>query len=252
MARIALHYLPKNTLLHRWDSRCKFIGFLIITATLIHSKVSWLVFDSILLVGLLFWLGFPLKQLLTEMRFWGIFLLILFLIQALGTSGTNLHSLPYLPVTREGLLLGGVSCWRMGMILTYAILFTAVTRPRELRDALVWFLKPVPFLSGRRIGLMASLTLRFFSRLLDLADEVKLANRARYGDRKKDPIRRIKYLALPLLRRSFLEAEEATWALAARGYQEDIPLTLPKLPLLHLLPLPLLLVSFILIEWYLL
>jgi len=53
MARIALHYFPGNSPLHRWDARCKFFGLLMITATLLQPKVTWLVLDSILLLGLL-------------------------------------------------------------------------------------------------------------------------------------------------------------------------------------------------------
>jgi len=42
---------------------------------------------------------------------------------------------------------------------------------------------------------------------------------------------------LPILRRSILEAEEVTFALAARGYREDLPIHLSKIPIYHLMPL---------------
>ncbi|MBS3920303.1 MAG: energy-coupling factor transporter transmembrane protein EcfT [Deltaproteobacteria bacterium] len=237
MARIALHYLPGNSLLHRWDARCKFFGLLMITATLIQTKISWFIFDSILLVALFFLSRFPFKQLLRELRFWIIFLFILFLFQSLFTPGLRPHSFPWLPVSKEGLLLGGLTCWRLGLILGYAVLFTAVTRPRELRDALIWLLKPIPFLPERRIGLMVSLTLRFFSRTLDQVEEVRLAHQARLGDQNKNPIRKAKFLVLPILRRSILEAEEVTFALAARGYRDDLSIHFSKIPMGHLMPL---------------
>jgi len=237
MARIVLHYFPGNSLLHRWDGRCKFFGLLMITATLIQTRISWFIFDSILLVGLFFLSRFPIKQLLRELRFWTIFLFILFLFQSLFSPGLRLCSFPWLPVSKEGLFLGGLTCWRLGLILGYAVLFTAVTRPRELRDALIWFLKPVPFLPERRIGLMVSLTLRFFSRTLDQVEEVRLAHQARLGDQNKNPIRKAKFLALPILRRSIFEVEEVTFALAARGYREDLPIHLSKIPIYHLMPL---------------
>jgi energy-coupling factor transporter transmembrane protein EcfT len=208
-----------------------------ITATLIQTRISWFIFDSILLVGLFFLSQFPFKQLLRELRFWTIFLFILFLFQSFFTPGLRLYSFPWLPVSKEGLLLGGLTCWRLGLILGYAVLFTAVTRPRELRDALIWILKPVPFLPERRIGLMVSLTLRFFSRTLDQDEEVSLSRQARLGDQNKNPIRKAKSLALPILRRSILEAEEVTFALAARGYREDLPIHLSKIPIYHLMPL---------------
>jgi len=237
MARIALHYFPGNSPLHRWDGGCKFFGLLMITATLIQTNISLFIFDSILLVGLFFLSRFPIKQLLRELRFWAIFLFILFLFQSLFTPGLRLHSFPWLPVSKEGVLLGGLTCWQLGLILGYAVLFTAVTRPRELRDALIWILKPVPFLPERRIGLMVSLTLRFFSRTLDWVEEVSLAHQARLGDKNKNPFRKTKLLALPVLRRSLLEVEEVTFALAARGYRDDLSIHLSKLPVYHLIPL---------------
>lgn len=250
MARIALHYLPGNSILHRWDGRCKFFGLLMITASLLQTNISLFIFDSILLVGLFALSRFPFQRLIRELRYWTLFLFFLFLFQVLLTQGTRLPSLPWLPVSKEGLLLGGLTCWRLGLILGFAVLFTSVTKSRELRDALIWLLKPIPFLPERRIGLMASLALRFFSRTLDWVEEVNLAHQARLGDQNKNPLRKGKFLALPVLRRSLVEVEEITFALAARGYQEDRSLQIPKLPLRHLIPLPFLIGCIWLIGWF--
>jgi energy-coupling factor transporter transmembrane protein EcfT len=200
-----------------------------------------------MLIGLFILSRFPLKQFLREFRFWAIFLFILFCFQILFTQGTRLSLLPWLPVSKEGLALGGITVWRLGLILCYGTLFTAVTRPRELQEAMTWFIKPVPFLSERRIGLMVSLTIRFFSIILDEAEEVRLAHKARMGDRGKNPIRKAKSLGLPLLRRSFSRAEEVTLALAARGYRDDLPVHFRKISLFHLIPLLLLLAFYIMI-----
>ena len=235
--RIILHYFPGNSPLHKWDARCKLLGLLMITATLLPSKILWLLFDSGILIWLLIFSRLPLRQFLRDFWIWVIFLSILFIFHAFFTPGSRLSSLPWLPASEDGLRLGIFTSWRLGLILGYSILFTAVTRPRELRDTLSYFLKPVPFIPGRRIGLMVSLTLRFFSLILDQAEEVRLAHRARLGDRNKNPFRKAKFLALPLLTRSFSRAEEVTFALAARGFRDDLPLKIPKLPLAHLIPL---------------
>jgi biotin transport system permease protein len=248
--RIALHYFPGNSLLHRWDARCKFFGLLMITATLVQSKITWLTFDSILLIGLLILSRLPLRQFLRDFWMWAIFLLALFLFQAFFTPGLRVSAFPWLPVSKEGLILGGITVWRLGLILSFSILFAAMTRPRELQDALIWLLKPIPFLPERRVGLMVSLTLRFFSIILDQAEEVRLAHKARLGDQNKNPFRRAKFLALPLLRRSFSRAEDVTLALAARGFRDDLPLQLPKLPFSHLIPLFILLGFFVAIGWF--
>ena len=193
--------------------------------------------DSLILIGLLFSSRFPLRQLLRDIRAWSIFLLLLFLIQVFLTPGPRLPTLPWLPATLTGLHLGAVTGWRLGLILGYVTLFTSVTRPRELQDSIIWLLKPIPFLVERRIGIMVSLTLRFFSVVLDLAEEIRLANRARLGDRVKNPLRIAKLLVLPLFRRSFGRVEDVTLALAARGFHENVPVKLPSLKISHLLPL---------------
>jgi biotin transport system permease protein len=250
MARIALHYFPGNSLLHRWDARCKFFGLLMITATLLQSKIAWLAFDSILLIGLLVLSRLPLRQFFRDLWVWAIFLFILFLFQAFFTPGSRLPVFPWLPVSLEGIYLGSFTCWRLGLILGYAVLFTASTRPREIQDTLIWLLKPIPFLPERRIGLMVSLTIHFFSIILDEAEEIRLAHKARLGDQNKNPFRRAKFLALPLLRHSFSRAEDVTLALAARGFRDDLPFHLPKLPLSHLIPLFVLFGILAAIRWF--
>ena len=248
--RIVFHYVPGNSCLHRWDARCKLIGLLAVTTTLLQMSIKWLMIDSMILLGLLILSHLSFRQFLHPFRTWAIFFFILFLLQALFTSGPRWSLFPSIPVSKEGFLLGSLTCWRLGLILGYAILFTAITRPRELRDGLIWFLKPVPFLHGRRIGLMVSLTLRFFSTILDQAEEVRLAHKARLGDRRRNPLRRARFLALPLLRRSFSQAEEMTLALAARGFKEDLPLRLPKMDLFHLIPLLVFLLLLMAIGWF--
>lgn len=235
--RLTLHYSPGDSFLHRWDARCKFLGLLIITATLLPMRMAWLVLDSGVFLGLLVMSRLPWRQFLRDFRTWAIFLFVLFLFQAFFSSGSRLSAVPWIPVSREGLRLGGLTCWRLGLILGYAVLFTAVTRPRELQDAVTWLLRAVPFLPERRVGLMVSLTLRFFSIILDQAEEVRLAHKTRLGEQNKNPFRRAKYLALPILRRSLLRAEDTALALAARGYRDDIPLCLPRMNLSHLIPL---------------
>lgn len=84
---------------------------------------------------------------------------------------------------------------------------------------------------------MVSLTLRFFSLILDQAEEVRLAHKARLGDQNKNPFRKAKLTALPILRRSFSQVEEVTFALAARGYRDDVFPRLPKLTFSHIIPL---------------
>jgi energy-coupling factor transporter transmembrane protein EcfT len=216
------------------------------TATLLQVRVGWLVLNSIVLVVLFRVSGLPLKRLWGDVRGWMIFMGLLFLYHGFFTPGRRIDILPWVPLSKEGIYFGSLTCWRLSVILGYAVLFTAVTRPREVRDSLVWLLEPVPFVPGRRIGLMVSLTLRFFSLILDQAEEIRLACMARLGDQTKRPLRKLRTRVLPIVHRSFSRVEDVTFALAARGYQEDIQPDVIKLPLSHLIPLMFLLVVLVL------
>jgi energy-coupling factor transporter transmembrane protein EcfT len=100
------------------------------------------------------------------------------------------------------------------------------------------------------IPLSGFLNLFLFSLILDQAEEVHLANKARLGDQNKNPFRRAKFLGLPLLRRSFSQVEDITLALAARGFRDDIPLRLPKLELSNIIPLLIFLVFLMALWWF--
>jgi biotin transport system permease protein len=246
--RLALHYFPGHSLLHRWDGRCKFLALLMMTATLLQVRVGWLVLNSIVLVVLFRVSGLPLKRLWGDVRGWMFFMGFLFLYHGFFTPGRRIDILPWVPISKEGIYFGSLTCWRLSVILGYAVLFTAVTRPREVRDSLVWLLEPVPFVPGRRIGLMVSLTLRFFSLILDQAEEIRLACMARLGDQTKRPLRKLKSRVLPIVHRSFSRVEDVTFALAARGYREDIKPEVVRLPLSHLIPL-LFLLGALVLSW---
>ncbi len=150
MARIAFHYVPGHSFLHLWDARCKILGLLTITLSLLQFKTSLFIFNSVILIGLLILSQFPLKQFLREFKLWAFLLFILFLFQILFAQGTRLFHHLWLPISKEGLALGGITVWRLGLILCYATLFTGVTRPKELQEAITWFIKPLPFLSEKK------------------------------------------------------------------------------------------------------
>ncbi len=138
------------------------------------------------------------------------------------------------PVTRRSLETAAVSCWRLALLLGYATLFTLVTSPRKLEEALAQLLRWLPCIPARRIGMMVSLTLRFLPLLLQQAREVRLAFRARLGEGRRNPVDRLRLLATPILRKSMVRADELSYALAARGYRDDRPIAAEPVPRLHL------------------
>jgi len=180
-----------------------------------------------------------------DLRAWSVFLIFIFLVQVLGSPDPERTFFPWLPVSRPGLSEAVLTCWRLALMLGYGVLFTLVTKPRDLQNALIWYLQPFPFLPAQRIALMVTLTVRLLPLIMDQMDDVALATRSRLGNQRKDLLRRAKFLVLPLFHRSLIRADELAVALAARGYREDRPVHLPRIPLLHwlaLLPLGLCLI----------
>jgi biotin transport system permease protein len=239
MAGLVFHYFPANTVLHRWDARCKFMGLTIITLSLLHMNSPALTFFSALLLITTMVAKLPWRALLQNLKPWLLFLALIFAVQvifhqspaAVQSSGSLLDI--------YGLERAAIVCWRLSLMLCYAILFTSVTQPRAMQDAVTWFLQPFPFIQARRVGMMITLTIRFFPLVLDQFRDVQMAVKCRFGDRSRRPFRRIKFLLVPLFRRALIRSDEIAFALAARGYREDLPLRLPQIPPRHALALAL-------------
>jgi biotin transport system permease protein len=242
--RLTFHYYPGRSLLHRWDARCKLLGMLLLGLQVFQVRCFALTALSVTLCGAFLVSRLPVAF-FRELRGWGFMLLVIFCVHAVFTPGSRFTELPWLPVSPPGLRRGALVVWRLGLMLGFASLFTAVTRPRELIESLSWFLYPFRFLPARRIAFMATLTMRFLPLILDELEEVRQANKARLGERRRNPARRVKHLLLPVLRRSFARADELALALAARGYREDLVVEWPAFPPRHFIPVILLCVPWV-------
>ncbi len=232
-SRLTFHFYPGTSLLHRWDARCKSLGLLLLAIGMLYMGWEGLLFFTLLFTAALALSRIPARALAGDLRSWAPFLLIIFVFQLFSfDSGTPAPA--WWPSGYESIYPALIGIWRLCLILCYAMLFSMVTRPRDLQDAVIWFLRPFPFLPARRIALMVSLMLRFLPLILDQADEVKLATRARLGDQRKNPVLRMKFLVLPLLRRSIKRADDMALALAARGYSDELPVKYSRLPKKHL------------------
>jgi len=207
------------------------------TFGLLHMNEMALLLFSLILVGIMAGCRLPAKAMAHDFKSWAIFLVFIFLLQAVGSPDPERTFFPWLPVNASGLHAAALTCWRLGLMLCYGVLFTLVTRPRDLQNALIWFLKPFPFLPAQRIALMVTLTVRLLPLIMDQREDIALASRSRLGNQRKNLLHKAKLLVLPLFHRSLIRADELALALAARGYREDRPLNLPPIPLRHLLAL---------------
>lgn len=220
--RLALHYLPGRSPLHLWDGRCKLVGLPLVTGSLLFEDPYLLLLPTILFIGLQILSGTGVRPVYRTFLSWLPILLLLFVVRAFTATGSVVRGMGWVPATLDSLAGAGLMCWRMTLIILYGVLFTAVTKPNDMRDALISLFRPVPLIPEKRVATMTTMTIRFFTILLDLIHEVRLANSARLGDRVRRPLRAIKCLMLPVIRRSLRRADDMALALAARGYREDV------------------------------
>lgn len=222
--RLALHYIPRSSRVHRWDARTKLFGVMAVTGALLFSKPAVFPVAFSGLLGLWAAARLPWPLLLRTFRAWAPFVGLLFIVQAVSWEALlNPEKAVTQVVPLNFVAVAVASSGRLMLMILWAVLFTATTKTTDVQRAVLWALHPIPFVPARRIAVMAGLSVHLFATLLDDLEEIRHAHRARLGDRSKNPYRRIKTIILPLFRKAFHRAESMALALAARGYRDDVP-----------------------------
>ena len=134
--------------------------------------------------------------------------MLVFIARALSTSGSPIFTFKAISVTREGIYVGAIICWRLVLVIMIGLSMVATTRSSEIRAAVEWFLRPFPFIPEKRVSIMMSLIMRFIPVIFDQAKVTVDAQRARGIENRKNPMYRLKKLALPLMRRTFERADK--------------------------------------------
>lgn len=217
----ALSYRAGTSVLHGLDVRFKLVFMVLISFTSLKAGLPALAILTLLLAGLMIPAGLRPGAIAAGLRHIFLFLILVFIARALSTSGSPLLEFRAVTVTREGVYDGAAICWRLVIVIFIGLALVATTRPSEIRAAVVWFLRPMPFIPEKRVSVMMSLIMRFIPVIFDQAKETADAQRARGVENRKNPIYRLKVLALPLLRRTFERADKLANAMEARCYNEN-------------------------------
>ncbi len=262
--RLALHYLPRSSPVHHLDARTKLLALFLFSTVVLHSSTFTLATITLGLALTTAAARLPWALLWRTLRSWLPFLGIIFLVQAFSPKGLDrtvpledvLRSWDFLSVRnlisnifpQDNVLRAIVNVFRLLLMVLWAVVFTAVTPPRDLQHAVLWILQPLPFLPARRIAVMVSLSLRFFSQLLDDLEHIRLAEKARLADGRFRPWRHLRTSVSALFRKAVGRTEATALALAARGYREDLIVEIPPWPKRHAFVLGLLTAFFLFYE----
>ncbi len=208
-------------MLHSLDPRFKLVFMALLSLSTLQAGPAPLLLLTAMLAAAVINIRIPFGAAASLFRrFWILFVLI-FIARALSTPGSPLVEFAGVIATRQGVVDGAVVCWRLLLIILAGMALVAATRTSEIRAAVVWFLRPFPFIPAQRVGAMMSLLVRFLPFILSRAEETTAAQRARCVENRKNPLYRIKVFAMPLLRRTFEDADDLAAAMEARCYSDQ-------------------------------
>lgn len=213
-------YRFRRTTLHAMDARIKLVIIAIITIAALQAEPIGLAIASSLAILIFLLLRIPIRQALIELRWFLLLLLFVWVVRSINTPGEALASRFGIELTRQGVLVGTVICWRWLLIVCFCICMSASTRSADISAAVEWGLRPLLGNSAHKVGLMIGLLMRSITMILTQSREIADAQRSRAIDNRKNPLYRMKMMALPLIRRSFLSADRMAVAIAARCYGE--------------------------------
>lgn len=219
MAELTLiFYRPGTSLLHVLDPRIKLASLIAISIASITSGLTAMVLASCLAASLLFQARLSFSTLIIEVRYFFILLVFVFLARALTTPGDPLIGISPLVVSVQGLHSGLMVCWRLLLIALFGLCITATTRPAHIRQAIQWFFGFIPGVPHKKIGTMLGLLIRFIPVILFQSREIAEAQRARCIDQRKNPVYRMVYQCMGLLRKVFVSADRLALAMEARNF----------------------------------
>ena len=160
-------------------------------------------------------------DLIKSLKYFIFLLFFVFMARAVSAKGNAVFSFLGLMISQEGMQEGGLMAFKFFLIMVSGILFASSTRTASVKSAVQWFLKPIPLVPEKRVGVIISLALNFIPVIFRQAGDISDARKARCGHLGKNPVKHIITLVFPLLRKVFLYAEHLSFAMEARCYNDE-------------------------------
>jgi energy-coupling factor transporter transmembrane protein EcfT len=205
--RLIFHYQPKQTVIHRIDPRVKISITFALTAGLFGAELLQLAVLGGYLAAAAVLAKLSFQRCRRELRFLFLLAAVIFVSRWIS-SGALL----------EGVVYGT----RFLLAVTAGLVLTDTTAPEDLTLAVYWFIKPLRFLKPQRTASRFNLTVSFLPLIFDAAMEIQEARRSRLDSPFRRPLRRIISYAAQIFSLILQQAEEISYALEARLYDESI------------------------------
>jgi energy-coupling factor transporter transmembrane protein EcfT len=193
---------------------------LLVVAVILHSRVSALGLLTIALIAAVVLSRLPVGRIARELRLFALLLVLMFVVRSFAADTGPYFAIGALKLSRKGMEAAGILVWRLVLLLLYGTLFAATTRGAHLQASVAWYLRPFRFIPGARIATMVGLTVALIPLVFDSYNEVADAQRARCVERIKNPVRRVRGLAVPLILKTFGRADSLAAAIESRCYSD--------------------------------
>ena len=219
-------YFPGNSIIHRLDPRAKIVGVLIYIVALFFAKgaVSYGILFALLALCVAISRIAPsallkgLKPLLFIVAFTAI--LNIFYIK----TGSVLASFWGLTITADGLTTAAFMVLRIILLVSSTFLLTYTTAPMAMTDGTEMLLSPLKLLHVpvHDFAMMMSIAMRFIPILVEEADKIMNAQKARGADFESGKLaeraKALLPLLVPLFVSAFRRADELAVAMESRCY----------------------------------
>ena len=220
-------YFPGDSLLHRLDPRVKIVlaVALIIGVFFCKSPLSYGMFFAFV-IGLGLVSRISLRFFLKGLKPIIFIVVLTFVINMLFTSsGQVLWSWRFVKITDTGLSTALSMALRLILLVFISQLLTLTTSSIALTDGLESLMRPLGRVGfpAHELAMMMSIALRFIPTLMEEADKILKAQKARGADFETGSLvrraRAMLPLLVPLFISAFRRADELAMAMEARCYR---------------------------------
>jgi len=215
------HYRHGDSILHALDARFKIVLMVMFSLSILDASFPGLFSLTVLLALLFLHARIPIISVMVELRYFFILLLLVFILRLISTEGDALIKVPWVTLSKQGLMEGTQICWRLLMVVLLGFLFVSSTRISTIKMAVQQILAPVPFIPERRLATMMGLIVRFIPVIFQKSRDISEAQKARCVEHRKNPLYRLETFVMPLMRGVFQNADKLAMAMTARCYDEN-------------------------------
>lgn len=216
------HYIHKETVLHNMDGRVKVFCMILLSlaTSLAVNVLDFSLITCITLVALVI-SKLPVVSILKDMKFFLFLIIFVFIMNAVSIEGNPIPNFPIQSVSVEGVITGLMFAWRLLLIVLICSIITGTTSLLIFNKVIEWYLRPIPFIPASRVATMVNLTFVLIPVILDQYTEMSNAQKARCVESRKNPIKRVMFIAFPLLGNTLRKTDELIYAMESRCYSEE-------------------------------